>query len=161
LGEAAATSGAAVRVLDTKFLSPKHQRVDPNPTSRSRELRRNTTEAEKRLWGRLRNGQLGFKFRRQCPIGSYFADFCSRDGHLVVELDGDQHAFAQAYDSQRTSYLNEQGYRVARFWNHEVLEDMESVVGEIALFLADPHRLAREGEAASPSLGEASEKQRN
>jgi very-short-patch-repair endonuclease len=63
--------------------------VDPNPTNRARDLRRNATDAEKMLWLRLRNGQLGFKFRRQCPIGPYIADFCCKERKLIIELDGD------------------------------------------------------------------------
>jgi len=130
---------------------------EPNPTTRARELRRNSTDAEACLWARLRNKQLGFKFRRQCPIGPYFTDFCCKTARLVIELDGEQHYLGQGpqYDAQRTAYLNQQEYRVIRFGNQQVLADTEAVLREILVFLEDPHRLAKECEPASPTPGEA------
>ena len=71
------------------------------------------------------------KFRRQHPIGPYFADFCSIERHLIVELDGDQHADHSAEDEARTSFLSSQGYRVLRFWNNQVLVNTDEVLTEI------------------------------
>jgi very-short-patch-repair endonuclease len=135
----------------TEDQNTKEQRlVDPNPTSRARELRRDATPAEKLLWKRLRNQQVGFKFRRQCPLGPYFADLCCKEQRLVVELDGDSDASDRERDAKRTEYLTERGYRVVRFWNDEVLTNVEGVLEEILAFLKDPHRRAKDCSAASP-----------
>jgi very-short-patch-repair endonuclease len=91
-------------------------------------LRRDTTEAEKKLWQHLR--QPPFKehhFRRQATIGSYFADFASHQLKIVIEVDGGQHADSAA-DQRRTSYLASRGYRVLRFWNNDVVENMPGVL---------------------------------
>uniref|UniRef100_Q07IF7 DUF559 domain-containing protein n=1 Tax=Rhodopseudomonas palustris (strain BisA53) TaxID=316055 RepID=Q07IF7_RHOP5 len=97
-------------------------------TIRSRELRLNQTDAETALWNRLRNRQLcGQKFVRQEPIGRYICDFVCRARHLVVEVDGGQHADSNR-DKVRDQYLVEQGYRVLRFWNNEVLSNIEGVL---------------------------------
>jgi very-short-patch-repair endonuclease len=95
---------------------------------RARALRRDTTEAEKKLWQHLR--QPPFKerhFRRQATIGPYFADFASHQLRLVIELDGGQHAVSTT-DEARTRYLEVNGYRVLRFWNNEVLENTSGVL---------------------------------
>jgi very-short-patch-repair endonuclease len=100
-------------------------------TTRSRELRRAQTDAEKRLWRRLNNRQLaGCKFVRQEPIGPYFADFACRERRLVVELDGSQHAESE-YDRVRDAFMAERGYRVLRFWNHEVMTNLDGVLETI------------------------------
>ena len=101
---------------------------------RCRNLRRNSTDAEKKLWRELRNRQVvRAKFRRQHPVGPYVLDFYCHEGQLAVELDGGQHAEeTQAhYDERRTQYLTEQGIRELRFWNNEVLHDMEFVLERI------------------------------
>src|SRR5262249_48306064 len=88
----------------------------------SRALRGEPTDAEALLWRRLRGRQLnGAKFRRQHPIGPYFADLCCVEARLVIELDGGQHAEQTAEDAGRTAYLGAQGFRVVRFWNDDVL----------------------------------------
>jgi very-short-patch-repair endonuclease len=95
---------------------------------RARALRRDATEAEKKLWQNLR--QPPFKahhFRRQATIGTYFADFASHQAKIVIEVDGGQHADSVS-DEARTSYLNANGYRVLRFWNNDVLENMSGVL---------------------------------
>ncbi len=94
------------------------------------------TNAEAKLWNRLRNGQLlGTKFRRQVPIGSFIADFCCRNPKLVVEVDGSQHTERGTQDAARTRVLAEHGYTVVRFWDNEVLQDidgvLEAIVGEV------------------------------
>lgn len=100
--------------------------------SHAQNLRKNMTLEEQRLWYFLRNRQLnGIKFRRQQIIGHYIADFVSMEHKLIIELDGGQHAEQIAYDNQRTEFLNEQDYRVIRFWNNEVLQNTEAVLNEI------------------------------
>lgn len=96
----------------------------------ARKLRRNQTDAERKLWYLLRDRRFcGFKFRRQQPIGPYVVDFICFEKGLVVELDGAQHGTdeAVAYDVKRTAFLESQGLRVMRFWNHEVNEDIEGL----------------------------------
>jgi very-short-patch-repair endonuclease len=90
----------------------------------SRQLRNQATEAEKKLWYHIRNKQLGYKFRRQQPIGNYIADFVCLEQKLVVELDGGQHASQLEYDANRTEFLNNEEYRVFRAWNNEVFENI-------------------------------------
>jgi adenine-specific DNA-methyltransferase len=97
-------------------------------TARARELRKNPTQAESVLWKHLRYRQLdGHKFRRQVPIGPYIADFMSLENRLIIEVDGGHHPDRAAYDSERTTWLQSQGFCVLRFWNNQVLQDIESV----------------------------------
>ncbi|WP_375393303.1 endonuclease domain-containing protein [uncultured Sphingomonas sp.] len=100
--------------------------------TRSRELRTHPTEAEARLWERLRGARLnGLRFRRQVPLGSYIVDFLCPAAKLVVELDGSQHVDQQAYDARRTSFLEGEGYRVLRVWNNDVLARPDAVLEAI------------------------------
>ncbi len=93
------------------------------------------TDAEKLLWSRLRAGQVdGAKFVRQHPVGPYIVDFAARSARLIVEVDGGQHG--SEADAARTAYLNASGYHVIRFWNHEVLGNIEGVVETIRSELA-------------------------
>ena len=71
---------------------------------------------------------MGSGFRRQHPIGLYIVDFCSPEAKLVIELDGGQHLDSQIYDQKRTEYLQEKGYQVLRFWNNQVMEEIEGVI---------------------------------
>jgi very-short-patch-repair endonuclease len=99
----------------------------------ARRLRREQTEWEHSLWERLRRRQLdGFKFRRQHPIGPFFADFFCPEARLIVEIDGSQHADELASDESRTEFLRKAGYDVLRFWNHEISSEIDSVVQRIA-----------------------------
>jgi very-short-patch-repair endonuclease len=99
---------------------------------RANSLKSNMTEAERALWNRIRNRQLGgFKFVRQQPIGPYIADFVCRQADLIIELDGSQHADS-SHDEKRTKVLNEHGYEVVRFWNNEVLRNLDGVLHIIA-----------------------------
>jgi very-short-patch-repair endonuclease len=108
--------------------------------NRARDLRRAQTEAERRLWTRLRHRQLyDVKFRRQHPVGPFITDFCCSAHRLVVELDGGQHAVQTDADQARTAFLRQHGYRVLRFWDHEVIENIETVLQRIAVELRDPH----------------------
>jgi very-short-patch-repair endonuclease len=99
-------------------------------TLNSRRLRNNLTEAEKYLWYILRAENIGFKFRRQVPIGKYIVDFVCLEKKLVVEIDGGQHVESQK-DKIRDEWLGVQGFKVLRFWNNEVLENREEVVLKI------------------------------
>jgi very-short-patch-repair endonuclease len=102
--------------------------------NRARRLRREMTPAEHRLWSALRNNRFGFRrFRRQHPVGSYFADFACVSAGLILELDGGQHAddAHAAYDRARTRYLNREGFQVMRIWNHEVLKNLPGVLDAI------------------------------
>ncbi len=96
------------------------------------------TEAEKRLWSRLRDNQLdGHHFRRQRPIGPFIADFaCVKEG-LIVEVDGGQHADKATGDARRTAFLEKRGYRVLCFWNNEVLGNTDGVVETIRIALGE------------------------
>ena len=99
-------------------------------TRRARSLRRDMTAAERKLWSRLRNRQLeNVKFVKQLPIGPYVADFAARSLSLVVELDGGQHS--EAKDAARTELIEEHGYRVVRFWNNDVMDNIEGVLETI------------------------------
>jgi very-short-patch-repair endonuclease len=118
---------------------------------RARQLRRDSTDAEKRIWRALRSSLPEFKWRRQLPIGPYFADLACFAEKLVVELDGGQHAESVAYDAARTRYLEAQGYRVIRFGNNDVLGNLEGVIQAVAAELSSsPSR----SDAAGPSLSQ-------
>ena len=114
----------------------KFLRNDPTLKQRRRELRRDQTDAEKALWTKVRNKQFfGMKFFRQYSIGSYILDFYCPTVKLAIELDGGQHNQNdnREYDSTRSEYLKSQEIDVVRFWNNEVLLDMQSVLAELAL----------------------------
>ncbi len=104
---------------------------------RARALRRNMTEAERQIWQILRSQQMqGHKFRRQVPIGRYIADFVCHEARLIVEIDGGQHDRASPREAERTGFLQHEGYRVLRFWNNEVLANLDGVHATIADALA-------------------------
>jgi len=100
-------------------------------TKRARALRRNATDAEQALWQRIRNRQLGAKFHRQFAVGAYVVDFVAFEHKLVIEVDGGQHDIQRTKDEARTKALNEGGLRVIRFWNNEVLGNIEGVLDVI------------------------------
>src|SRR5574337_360263 len=106
----------------------------------ARRLRRDQTEAERKLWTRLRDRRLtGAKFRRQHPIGPFIADFCCPERRLIVELDDGQHAAQVEADQKRTTFLVGQGYQVLRFWDNEVMAETDAVMQQIARALTNPH----------------------
>ena len=108
-------------------------------STRARALRKNDTEAERRLWKELRGSRLnGFKFVRQLPIGPYFVDFACRSAKLIVEVDGVTHgdAYEVAHDEKRTQFLNEQGWVVHRVWNDDVFKQLNAVCDGILLALS-------------------------
>jgi very-short-patch-repair endonuclease len=110
----------------------KRFRNHPIPVERARQLRREQTHAEQKLWSALRASSLGgYKFRRQHPIGRFIVDFYCSEARLVVEIDGDVHAGQEEYDQARSDWLEEQGYRVIRFRNEDLIRDIDAVGREI------------------------------
>ncbi len=111
----------------------------------ARDLRNQPTDPEKRLWWFLRAEKLGCKFRRQAAMGAYVVDFVCFSQQLIVELDGPQHVESEgrAHDARRTAWLATRGFRVLRFRNHELDEDIQAVVAAIkhAISVANPTRM--------------------
>ena len=129
-------------------------RRDAYYQERARDLRSNMTEAEKRLWSRLRAHRMGGrKFRRQHPFGQYIVDFVCLDSRLIIEVDGDSHGDdrREALDTQRTAFLEKLGFRVLRFWNDYVLTDLDNVTETIFAALCGA---ARTSPQPSPLGGE-------
>lgn len=121
----------------------------------AQELRKNLTEVEKKVWFSLNREQLGHKFRRQHPVPPYIADFACVEKKIIVELDGGQHDEQREYDERRTEFLKSQGWRVLRFWNNEVFENIEGVLQAISdsLTALPPHPppIGGEGHSLYPS----------
>jgi very-short-patch-repair endonuclease len=114
-----------------------HQPVLPAKRGFAKTLRREMTDAEQKLWKELRGRRLDrIKFRRQVPIGPYVADFACLEAKLIVELDGSQHA-GEVRDDIRTAELTARGFRVLRFWNDEVLRELDSTCDTIIAFARD------------------------
>jgi very-short-patch-repair endonuclease len=108
-------------------------------TSVARRLRETSTDTERHLWRHLRNRQIeGFKFRRQQPVGCYVLDFVNFEKKVIVEVDGGQHALNPG-DKTRDEWLRFEGYEVLRFWNNQVLNNMEGVLETIRNALLTPH----------------------
>lgn len=115
-----------------------HKRTTPKIFGHAKELHRNMSSAEAKLWQHLRAHRMGdVHFRNHtCPggrcqghaIGQYIVDFCAPRKKLIIELDGSQHLAQKEYDEERTKYLELRGYRVLRFWNHQVMNDLETVL---------------------------------
>ena len=109
-------------------------------------LRKNMTDAERFLWQRLRLKQIdGLKFRRQCPIDKYVVDFVCLERRLIVELDGGQHIEEAQKDEVRTKWLQNQGFKVLRFWNHDVFKNIEGILEEIERNLTPTLTLPHKG----------------
>jgi len=128
---------------------------------RARELRRNPTDTERKLWHHIRDKRIeNFRFRRQRPIGKYIVDFICLEVNLVIELDGGHHADQQQYDAERTKYLTAQGLHVLRYWNNDVMQNIEGVLEDIraALLLRTPSQPSpQEGKERSAPI-EATDK---
>nr|WP_308239820.1 DUF559 domain-containing protein [Azospirillum argentinense] len=107
-------------------------------------MRRDSTDVEKLLWQRLRNAQMGAKFRRQEPILGFTVDFVAHDHRLVIELDGGQHADRVEQDQRRTRMLEQAGFRVLRFWNNELNENLDGVLETIKASLDETTILRRQ-----------------
>ena len=129
------------------------------PAIRARDLRNNATDAERLLWHQLSSKKVaGTRFNRQVPVGPFICDFLCRKRRLIVELDGGQHA-ENAKDVHRTAFLEQQGYRVIRFWNNDVLCNVEGVLQTILQTLTTdppptPSRM-REGKSREAAKGRA------
>ena len=109
---------------------------DPVLQQRARTLRRQSTDAERHLWHRLRCRRIdGYRFRRQVPIAGFIADFACLEAKLVIELDGGQHAERKPYDGERDLKLATEGFRVLRFWDNDVFHETEAVLDAIFHFL--------------------------
>ena len=118
-------------MLELEILMPPKVST-PKMMRRAGELRQNQTEAEAKLWSRLRAHRMaGVQFRRQHAIENYIVDFCSPRRKLIVELDGSQHLDQAKYDLERTRYFEPKGYRVLRFWNHDVMNNIDAVLNTI------------------------------
>ena len=131
-------------------VTPKHAMEQQASTAAKRNaitLRNGMRDAERKLWSKLRAEQLGVKFRRQHPLGTYVLDFACLSPKLVVEVDGSQHLDQVSYDARRSAWLEGQGYIVLRFWANEVLSETDGVVGRIVEVLS-----ASAGAAPSPTL---------
>ena len=114
--------------------------------SRARLMRSESTDAERVLWSRLRGrGIMNCKFRRQFPTGRYIVDFVCRKHNLIIELDGGQHADQLDYDEIRTEWLKSQGFDLLRYWDNDVLTQLESVLESIG------EELKKRGATRSPS----------
>ena len=102
----------------------------------ARKLRRNQTDAEDLFWGEVRNRRFhNYKFRRQVPVDKYFVDFLCEAKKLIIELDDISHADSKNYDTRRTATLNKAGYRVIRFTNADVYDDLSGVMEQLYLVL--------------------------
>ncbi|MBI2759019.1 MAG: endonuclease domain-containing protein [Chloroflexi bacterium] len=114
------------------------KRSTPRTLHRAGELRHALTPAEKKLWLYLRAmREDGIHFRRQHAIGQFIADFCAPRKKLIIELDGSQHLNQQERDEERTAYLQSQGYKVIRFWNNDVMNNIEGVIRSIQFGLEE------------------------
>jgi very-short-patch-repair endonuclease len=123
-------------------------------SSHAKKLRKNMTDAERKLWTHLRGRQLtGVKFRRQHQIGPYVVDFITFEPKLIIELDGGHHVLQLADDSKRSDWLTSNDFTVLRFWNHEVLQQTDAVLQTITerLNALHPSPLPRRGEAPENS----------
>ena len=108
----------------------------------ARNLRKNSTIQERRLWNLLKNRQFyNLKFKRQQPIGEYIVDFICKEAKIIIEIDGGQHNEPENidYDNARTEFLNSLGYKVIRFWNNEIYENIEGVLLKLEVEI-NPHQ---------------------
>ncbi|WP_348643368.1 DUF559 domain-containing protein [Mesorhizobium sp. B2-7-1] len=122
---------------DRLIFGMPHQPVTPAKRNFARSMRREPTEAEDRLWRELRGRRLDdIKFRRQVPMGRYVADFVCAEARLIVEIDGSQHAESR-HDQERDAELKARGFRVLRFWNDDVLKELDAVCDTIIAYVRD------------------------
>jgi very-short-patch-repair endonuclease len=114
------------------------KRSNPKTMHRAGELRKEPTPAERKLLSYLRGNKLnGVNFRRQHAIGNYIPDFVSIKRKIIIELDGSQHLSQAEYDIERSQYFKSLGYKVIRFWNNWVMNDIEAVIQAIQNALGD------------------------
>jgi very-short-patch-repair endonuclease len=115
----------------------KRLSLSAHAVPRARALRRQMTDAERTIWRALKASFPDHHFRKQVPFGSYIADFACHAAKLIIEVDGGQHAEQQVYDENRTAFLEDEGYRVLRFWNNDVLANTNGVMETISLSLRE------------------------
>jgi len=135
-------------------MTKKPSPLDRFKIANSRRLRNEATDAEAKLWRHLWRIPIeGTHFRRQVPIGRYFADFACHQIGLVIELDGSQHAeeSARRYDTERTAFLESQGYHVVRFWNAEIMEELDAVLDTIFAVVQQRQILLAEADRFQPN----------
>ena len=121
---------------------PKIKIYNPKTIKFVRELRKNSTFAERKLWNFLKSSKFyGYKFRRQFPIGAYIVDLCCVQSKLIIELDGGQHNIPEeiADDETRSEFLKSEGYRILRIWNNDIDNNLEGVGEKIFEVLTNPH----------------------
>jgi very-short-patch-repair endonuclease len=134
----------------------KRLALAPDAIGRARNLRRQMTKPERVLWRALREALPAYHWRKQVPLGPYFADFASHSAKLIIEIDGGQHAIVMGRDAARTSFLGREGFRVIRFWNNDVLANTAGVIDRIAEALSEASPLV--GEVGGGSAASAAEK---
>ena len=123
-----------------------HKRTTPKIFGRAKELHRNMSQAQAKLWKHLRAHRMGnVHFRNQHAIGNYIVDYCAPRQKLIIELDGSQHLEQQEYDEERTRYLEARGYRILRFWNHDVMNNVDVVLKMIWDTLNDNNERTQPG----------------
>ncbi len=115
-----------------KYTSEYNQATN-NAKNYSKSLRKNLTKQEAVLWNAIKNKKLGVKFRKQVPIDNFIADFCCFELNLIIELDGGQHSQQIEYDKQKTLFFNSKGFKVLRYWNNEINDNLAAVVEDILL----------------------------
>ena len=131
-------------IMPVKNIIPG-QRVTKEKLQRAKELRREMTPAETKLWQHLRAHRMGdVHFRNQHAIGNYIVDFCAPRKKLIIELDGSQHLEQGEYDKERSAFLKLKGYRVLRFWNNDVMKDIDSVLTVIWEALKEQEKTQRQ-----------------
>ena len=136
-------ASAAEQILCSPPPNPPHEgeglkrlSLPPQAIERARSLRRRMTEAERAVWQMLREALPAHHWRKQVPLGRFIVDFASHSSKVVIEIDGGQHAADREYDDRRAAFLIAEGYRVLRFWNNDVLNNISGVHQRIAEELA-------------------------
>ena len=130
----------------------KRLALRPEAIPRARELRRDMTPQERKLWRALKENFPGAHFRKQVPLGPYTADFVWHGAKLIIEVDGDHHGTeaGKAHDAARTEFLEAEGYRVIRFWNNDMDRNLEGVLTIIGNVLAESAQDFSAADAAGP-----------
>ena len=115
-----------------------HRRTTPKIFGHAKQLHRNMTPAESKLWAHLRAHRMGnVHFRNQHAIGKYIVDFCAPRKKLIIELDGSQHLEQAKYDAERTAFFESKSYRILRFWNNDIMNNLDAVLKVIWSTLRD------------------------
>jgi len=135
------------------FQLPVRHSASRRDIRRARRLRTEMTDAELRLWMRLRCEQIdGYRFRRQVPMGPYVVDLVCLKARLVLEVDGSQHAKQAGLDKQRTVWLASRGFKVLRFWDNDVLQQTDGVVEVVRAALAETPSLSLPARGREPKM---------